>query len=171
MREVRERAVDFTKVDVSKDDEGKTELFIGRISHDTDEETLRRLFEKHGKLVKCKHLYNKGVCFVDYETHDSAVRAIAACNGAEIDGANIQVQFSGDKPGNDRAASSGKPGESNTVFCGNCSFRTEEWAIKEFFEAVGPVSKIRIALNEEGRPKGFAHVEFENPSDAAKAVQ
>jgi nucleolin len=57
------------------------------------------------------------------------------------------------------------------VFCGNCSFRTEEWAIKQFFEQIGEVNQVRIALNDEGRPKGFAHVEFANPADAAKAVQ
>ena len=47
-------------------------------------------------------------------------------------------------------------------------FRTEEWAIKQFFERVGKVAAARIAMNDEGRPKGFAHIEFANAADAAK---
>jgi len=129
--------VDFTTAPVAVDPEhaGKTELFIGRISQNTWEETLRKLFEAHGTLVKCKHLHAKGVAFVEYENHENAAKALAACDGADVDGAFIQVQFSGDKPGAaGGGANSGTAGESNTVFCGNCSFRTEDWAIKEFFE-------------------------------------
>jgi len=50
-------------------------------------------------------------------------------------------------------------------------FRTEEWAVREFFGKVGEVTAVRIALDRETeRPKGFCHVEFADPAAAAKAV-
>merc|ERR1711957_517226 len=50
-------------------------------------------------------------------------------------------------------------------------FRTEEWAVKEFFKSAGEVTTVRIAYDRETeRPKGFCHVEFADPAAAAKAV-
>ena len=72
-------------------DEGKTELFVGRISMNTYEETLKKLYEPFGTLIKCKHLYSKGVAFIQYETHEEAAAAQAETNGAEVDGAFIDV--------------------------------------------------------------------------------
>ena len=128
------------------------------------------MFSKYGELTKCKHLYQKAVAFIQYNTHEEAAAAQAGTNGAELDSANLDVQFSGDRPG-PGGPTSGAAGESNTVFCGNMGFRTEEWAVKEFFKSAGEVTTVRIAYDRETeRPKGFCHVEFADPAAAAKAV-
>lgn len=49
---------------------------------------------------------------------------------------------------------------------GNLGFRTEQWAIEEFFKGVGTVKEVRIAIGEDERPRGFAHVEFETNAEA-----
>merc|ERR1711957_567749 len=157
-------------VNVSAEDEGKTELFVRGISMNTYEEGLKTMFSKYGELTKCKHLYQKAVAFIQYNTHEEAAAAQAGPNGAELDSANLDVQFSGDRPG-PGGPTSGAAGESNTVFCGNMGFRTEEWAVKEFFKSAGEVTTVRIAYDRETeRPKGFCHVEFADPAAAAKAV-
>lgn len=46
------------------------------------------------------------------------------------------------------------------------SFKTDQNALRNFFSKAGNVKDVRIALNEEGRPKGFAHVEFYSNTDA-----
>ena len=79
------------------------------------------------------------------------------------------MEFSGDRPGG--AANGATTGESNTVFCGNMSFRSNEDSIRHFFGEVGNVTSVRIALNEEERPKGFCHIEFATPAEAAEAVK
>merc|ERR1711957_503096 len=157
-------------VNVSAEDEGKTELFVRGISMNTYEGGLKTMFSKYGELTKCKHLYQKAVAFIQYNTHEEAAAAQAGTNGAELDSANLDVQFSGDRPG-PGGPTSGAAGESNTVFCGNMGFRTEEWAVKEFFKSAGEVTTVRIAYDRETeRPKGFCHVEFADPAAAAKAV-
>merc|ERR1711957_976433 len=153
-------------VNVSAEDEGKTELFVRGISMNTYEEGLKTMFSKYGELTKCKHLYQKAVAFIQYNTHEEAAAAQAGTNGAELDSANLDVQFSGDRPG-PGGPTSGAAGESNTVFCGNMGFRTEEWAVKEFFKSAGEVPTVRIAYDRETEgPKGFCHVEFADPAKA-----
>lgn len=65
----------------------------------------------------------------------------------------------------------GEGGESNTLFVGNLGFKTHEGTIRSFFSDCGEISAVRIALNEEGRAKGFAHVQFESPAAAKKALE
>lgn len=151
--------------------EGKTELFVKSLSFNVDEAWLGEHFGKHGTLTKVKLIMSqgqsKGIAFVEYETPEQASKAVAAENGAEIDGRVIAVEFSGSKPGAG-GPTSGAPGESNTVFCGNLGFRTTENAIWEFFG--NEVSTVRVAMNEEGRPRGFCHVEFNTPAAASEAM-
>merc|ERR1711957_149758 len=114
-------------VNVSAEDEGKTELFVRGISMNTYEGGLKTMFSKYGELTKCKHLYQKAVAFIQYNTHEEAAAAQAGTNGAELDSANLDVQFSGDRPG-PGGPTSGAAGESNTVFCGNMGFCHVEFA-------------------------------------------
>lgn len=51
---------------------------------------------------------------------------------------------------------------------GNLGYQTEQWALEEFFKDCGTISSVRIAMGEDGRPRGFAHVEF---ADAAAAQE
>ena len=66
---------------------------------------------------------------------------------------------------------SGAPGEADTVFCGNLGFHTTEDTIWEFFGQAGEVKSVRIAMGEDGRPRGFCHVEFASPESATKAME
>lgn len=50
-------------------------------------------------------------------------------------------------------------------------FRTGEDAIYQFFGEVGTVTQVRIAQGEDGRPRGFAHVEFDSAETAKKAME
>merc|ERR1711957_1082170 len=91
-------------------------------------------------------------------------------NGTDLEGQALEVEFSGDKPAPKAPQAEG--GASTTVFCGNLGFRTSEETIRNFFEQCGAVAQVRIAKDPEtDRAKGFCHVEFESPDDAAKAVE
>ena len=122
----------------------------------------------------------KGFVFVQFATNKEAQKALDGLNERDFEGRNLRINFSGGAPTGDRAGaprSFGAPaggaptGESNTVFVGNLGFRTEEHGIRQFFGAYGNITAVRIALNEEGRAKGFAHVQFEDPASAKKAIE
>lgn len=151
------------------EDPDNNELFVKSLSFDTTEESLRAHFEQFGTLTKCKLIMSggrsKGLGFVEFENHADAKKALAESDGAWLDNRQIKCEFSGQKP-QMGGPTSGQPGESDTIFCGNLGFHTSEDAIYEFFGQAGSVKNVRIAMNEEGRPKGFCHVEFNSPADA-----
>ena len=60
---------------------------------------------------------------------------------------------------------------STTIFVGNVSFQSNEDSIAEFFSECGTVTQVRIAMGEDGRPRGFAHVEFEDNESAHNAMK
>ena len=115
-----------------------------------------------------------GIAFIEFATPAEAKKAIDLENGAEFDGRNLKVNFSGDKPApreyGGQSNGGGDGGEATTLFCGNLGFRTTEDGLAHFFAECGEVKAVRIAMGEDGRPKGFAHVEFTTPDAAKKAV-
>ena len=158
---------------VSDEHDGKTELFIQGMSFDTTEDTLQEFFGAYGELTKCKLLYNKGKAFIEYGDHTTARKALDETNQKELDGRTIWVEFSGQAAGGykPQGGAGGEAGEANTLFVGNLGFRTEQWAIEEFFKGCGNITSVRIAQDEDGRPRGFAHVEFSSGADATEGMK
>jgi len=59
----------------------------------------------------------------------------------------------------------------STLFVGNVGFKTSESGLREFFADCGDIIDVRIAMNEDGRPRGFAHIQFESEDAAKEAVK
>ena len=127
-------------------------------------------------MTKCKLVMqngrSRGIAFIEYENASSAKKAIDSENGATHMGREITVDFSGNKPSapDGQRQESRDNADSNTVFVGNISFNTSEDSVRDFFSKVGNITSVRIAMSEDGRPRGFCHVEFESPSVAKNAL-
>lgn len=57
-----------------------------------------------------------------------------------------------------------------TLFLGRLSFETGEKKLLKTFEPFGRVKDIRIVKNKEGRPRGYAFIEFETREGARNAL-
>jgi len=75
-----------------------TKLYVGNLSFNTTEETLRNLFEADGRRVEDVAVIMdrdtgrpRGFAFVQMGTPEDARAAIAALNGREVDGRQITV--------------------------------------------------------------------------------
>lgn len=72
-------------------------LFVGGLSWDTNDESLRAAFEKFGAIGEAIVIADRetgrsrGFGFVTFEAADSAQAAIAEMNGATLDGRTINV--------------------------------------------------------------------------------
>lgn len=80
-------------------------LFVGNISWDTTEETLRLAFGQDGRTVSDVHVVTdrdtgrpRGFAFVEMGTEQEAQAAREALDGAEIDGRNIRVDTANERP-------------------------------------------------------------------------
>jgi len=160
--------------EANAEDADKKEVFIKSLSFDVDENMLSEIFGQYGTMTKCKLLMangrSRGIAFVEYETHDQAKAAMEAENGNTHCGRQIGVELSGNKP-QQNGPTSAAPGESNCLFCGNMSFYATEDSVRDFFSQAGTVSAVRIAMGDDGRAKGFCHVEFETPAMAQEALK
>lgn len=75
-----------------------TRLFVGNLSWDTTEQSLRDTFSEGGRTVKDVHMVSdrdtgkpRGFGFVEMSTPEEAEAVIQALDGAMLDGRNIKV--------------------------------------------------------------------------------
>ncbi|KAJ7334435.1 small nuclear ribonucleoprotein 35kDa (U11 U12) [Desmophyllum pertusum] len=74
-------------------------LFVGKLSKETSEATLYKVFTKCGELTKCKIVrdvvtgFSKGYAFVEYRSDRDAIAAWREIHNEEIDGCTILVEY------------------------------------------------------------------------------
>jgi RNA recognition motif-containing protein len=90
-------------------------IYVGNMSYNTSEDTLRQLFAQYGEVTSVNVITDrytgraKGCGFVEMATDDAARAAMAALNGREVDGRQLKVNEANDKPrDSDRGGGGGK---------------------------------------------------------------
>lgn len=82
-------------------------IYVGNLSYNTSESDLAELFQPHGEVVSTAVITDrdtgrsKGFAFVEMATEEAAQAAIAALDGGEVDGRQLKVNVSIDKPRRD----------------------------------------------------------------------
>ena len=72
-------------------------LYVGSLSYDTTDQSLRELFTAAGTVVSAEVISDrysgrsKGFGFVEMETEEAAEKAISQFNGTSLDGREITV--------------------------------------------------------------------------------
>jgi RNA recognition motif-containing protein len=72
-------------------------LFVGSLSWDTNDDSLRSAFSTHGQISEAVVVSDRdtgrsrGFGFVTFDDDESADKAVAALNGTELDGRAIKV--------------------------------------------------------------------------------
>ena len=93
-----------------------TKLFVGNLSFNTTENDLQEAFAAHGTVVEANLMMDRmsgrsrGFAFVTFSTPEEAQKAIAAMNGAQLDGRALTVNIARPKeerPRGDRPSGGG----------------------------------------------------------------
>ncbi|KAI8872292.1 RNA-binding domain-containing protein, partial [Ramicandelaber brevisporus] len=156
-------------------------LFVKNLGFSVTDETLREFFGKYGEIAGARIATDRdsgrsrGFGYIDFATAEAAQAALAA-EGAELEGRNIHVEITAARKGqHDKGSREGSqaPGEPTKVlFVGNLSFNTTEQGLRDAFSECGAVVQVRLpTFPDTGRPKGFAHVEFDTVEAAKKAME
>ncbi|XP_028292391.1 heterogeneous nuclear ribonucleoprotein A3 isoform X2 [Gouania willdenowi] len=157
----------------TKGPEQLRKLFIGGLSFETTEESLRAHFEQWGSLTDCVVMRDpnskrsRGFGFVTYSCVTEVDDAMKA-RPHKVDGRVVEPK---------RAVSredSSKPGAHLTVkkiFVGGIKEDTEEYHIREYFEKYGKIECIEIMEERStGKKRGFCFVTFDDHDTVDKIV-
>ncbi|MEQ1501034.1 MAG: RNA-binding protein [Myxococcota bacterium] len=85
------------------EDEMAKKLFVGGLSWDTTDDTLRDSFERYGEVTDAKVITDRdtgrsrGFAFVTFADGNAAAEAISALDGTVLDGRTIRVNEAEDK--------------------------------------------------------------------------
>ena len=156
---------------------------MNNLSYKTTDESLKKYFSKYGEVESTKIVYDKesgrpkGVGFCKFCDSSSAAKALADNDNLFLDGRPLAVSYSNDKKGSAKVRKSKfqgnkhYEGEKFSIFIGNLSFKTNEDGIENLFEDCGKIIDIRIAKTLEGKPRGFAHVDFATKQGMETALE
>lgn len=92
-----------------------TNLYVGNLSYDTTEDTLRRLFAEFGEITSVNIIADrdtgrsKGFGFVEMASEQAAEAAIQALSGKSVDGREIRIDKAKPRVDRDRRQSPHRP--------------------------------------------------------------
>jgi RNA recognition motif-containing protein len=72
-------------------------LYVGNLSYDTNEDTLRTLFAEYGEIESVNLITDRytgrsrGFAFVEMSTEEAAQQAMSGLNGKQVDEREIKV--------------------------------------------------------------------------------
>jgi nucleolin len=156
----------------------KFEAFVKSLPFSSTIEEITALFKDCGavenvNLLKDRNGRSKGVAFVRFNNNESLQKAIAK-NGVEVGGRTLVIEAAApreERPQGEREQRRFEGGSSSSVFVGNLSYTTTEDSLRKLFAGSGEVTSVRIAKDYDGRPRGFAHIDFSNGDGAREAVK
>ncbi|KAM9752050.1 heterogeneous nuclear ribonucleoprotein A1b isoform 1-T3 [Menidia menidia] len=159
--------------DVPREPEQLRKLFIGGLSFETTDESLRAHFEQWGSLTDCVVMRDpnskrsRGFGFVTYSSVQEVDAAMSA-RPHKVDGRVVEPK---------RAVSredSNRPGAHITVkkiFVGGIKEDTEESHLRDYFGQFGKIEVIDIMTDRNsGKKRGFAFVTFDDHDSVDRIV-
>jgi nucleolin len=161
---------------------GNTELYIANLKYSISTSDIKKRFEKYGdvenvKLLKDSEGRSRGIAFVKFNSIQNAEDALKEENGKEWETRPLKINFAGDKPKSSGASrpperrSRDSKGNETVVFVGNISFDTDKKTLTEFFKECGEIRELRLAMRDDGKSKGFAHIEFASKDGMKSALK
>lgn len=181
----------------TKADEDDRTVFVGRLSFNVDHTWLKEEFESVGKVRSSRIITDRDggsrgcvrllslapdahrFGYVEFETPQDAAAALRH-DGKEIDGRPVRIDMSTPRVNTTPVRPNPRPAielpPSSTLYVGNIPFIVTESQIRDAFTPPraedAPIASIRIPLDGmNGKPRGFAYVEFGDTATAQRTME
>ncbi|KAK6938232.1 RNA recognition motif domain [Dillenia turbinata] len=145
-------------------------LYVGDLDASVNETQLLDLFSQVPQVLsvrvcrdQAKHT-SLGYGYVNYGNAQEAANAMELLNFTPLNGKPIRIMFSHRDP------SIRKSGYAN-VFIKNLDLNIDNKALQETFASFGTVLSCKVAVDSNGRSKGYGFVQFSNEDAAQNAIQ
>lgn len=154
---------------------GAGNIFVKSLDKSIDNKSLYDTFSQFGTILSCKVATDDngeslGHGFVHFETPEAAQAAIEKVNGKLLVGRKVYVgKFLNRR---EREAA----GQVNKIFTNIYVKNIEESMcneenLRELFVDYGEMTSIHVAVDDEGKTRGFAFINFSSPEMAKRAVE
>ncbi|KAF8117461.1 hypothetical protein N665_0010s0038 [Sinapis alba] len=152
---------------------GAGNIFIKNLDKSIDHKALHDTFFAFGNIISCKISVDssgqsKGYGFVQYETEESAHKAMAQLNGMLL---NDKQVFVGPFLRRQERDSTANITKFTNVYVKNLAESTTDDDLKNTFGEFGNITSAVVMKDGDGKSKGFGFVNFDNADAAAKAVE
>ncbi|XP_027330415.1 polyadenylate-binding protein 2-like isoform X1 [Abrus precatorius] len=152
---------------------GTANIFIKNLDKAIDHKALHDTFSSFGHILSCKIAtdtsgQSKGYGFVQFDNEESAQNAIDKLNGMLINDKQVYVGHFLRKQDRENALNKTK---FNNVYVKNLTDSITDDELKNIFGEFGTITSAVVMREADGKSKCFGFVNFENPDDAAKAVE
>jgi polyadenylate-binding protein len=145
------------------------DIYLGNLEYSITAETLKTEINKRydGEFGGPRIVFNKeerkslGFGYITVPSNDAATAVITALQGMVLNDQEVKVDI-----GQERRIF-------RSAFFGNLELTVTDEELKEFLEnmmGAGSVTKVRLAKNEDGASRGFAHVDFKESSMRDRAL-
>ncbi|PYH41193.1 nucleic acid-binding protein, partial [Aspergillus saccharolyticus JOP 1030-1] len=141
--------------------EPKTTVFLGNLFYDVTAEDLKNHFAQFGEVRRVNLIMDgrgisKGFGYLDFDSIESAQRAIEEMHMRIYEGRRISVMYAQTKM---RRPISSPP--SKSLYIGNMPFEMTDRDLNDLFSDIPGVIDVRVAIDRRtGQPRGFAHADF-----------
>ncbi|KAK8919015.1 Polyadenylate-binding protein 2 [Platanthera zijinensis] len=163
----------YSNRDPSARKSGTANIFIKNLDKAIDNKALQDTFSTFGNILSCKVAtdpsgQSKGYGFVQFDREEAAQNAIEKLNGMLLNDKQVYVGPFLRRHERDNYFFKTK---FNNVFVKNLSNSTTEDDLARIFGEYGKMTSVIVMREQDGKSKCFGFVNFENPDDAARAVQ
>uniref|UniRef100_A0A914E7T3 Polyadenylate-binding protein n=1 Tax=Acrobeloides nanus TaxID=290746 RepID=A0A914E7T3_9BILA len=153
---------------------GAGNIFIKNLDKRIDAKSLHDTFSLFGSILSCKvaldeHGVSRGYGFIQFESEDSAQKAISKVDGMLLD--NKKVFACKFQPRSERFNVNGASSHFRNVYVKNFGDLWDSEKFESVFSKFGKITSCTVITDANGKPKGFGFVAFEKPESAEKAVE
>uniref|UniRef100_A0A8C2ANN3 Nucleolin n=1 Tax=Cyprinus carpio TaxID=7962 RepID=A0A8C2ANN3_CYPCA len=141
-------------------------LFVKNLPYSITQEELQEVFEQATdiRIPMGSNGSSRGIAYLEFKSEAIAEKTMEEAQGSDVQGRSIIIDFTGEKS----RQGSRTVGQANKILVvNNLSFSANEESLQSVFEKA---VSIRVPQNN-GRPKGFAFLEFESVEDAKEALE
>lgn len=153
---------------------GVGNVFIKNLDKSIDNKAMYDTFSAFGNILSCKVANDesgnsKGYGFVHFETEEAARNAISKVNGMLLNSKKVYVgRFI---PRAEREKELGEKAKMYTnVYLKNFGDDINDEKLFDMFSQFGKITSHKVVVGDDGKPKGFGFVAFEDPESAEAAV-